>query len=269
MEQRYQRKRGDWLVWLLMLLVVAISAGIAFFVYTKRLALRSPPPPRPLAVASPAAPLAVSATPTVSRTPLPELDASDGFVRNLVAALSANPAWATWLATEGLVRRFVVVVDNVAEGLSPTKQMQFLAPKDKFKTVERGQSVFVNPKSYVRYDLVANVIDSLDPKGAAEAYRRLKPLIDQAYRELGYPDRRFDVTLAKAIDRLLETPVPGDDVALRPGLRSYKFADPELEAATPAQKQFMRIGPENMTKIQKKLRALREALALPAPRKER
>jgi hypothetical protein len=268
MEQRYRKKRGDRLAWLLILFVVAISVGIGFFVYRKNLAPPAPLPRLPLAAASPAAP-AVSATPVVSRTPLPELDASDAFVRNLVAALSANPAWATWLATDGLVRRFVVVVDNVAEGVSPTKQVPFLAPKGKFNIVERGQSVFVDPKSYRRYDLVANVIESLDPKGTVEAYRRLKPLVDHAYSELGYPDRKFDVTLAKAIDRLLETPVPGGEVALRPGLRSYKLADPELEAATPAQKQFMRLGPENMTKIKKKLRELREALALPPPPKER
>jgi hypothetical protein len=267
MEQRYRKKRGDWHVWLLSLLLVAIPAGITLFVYRKNLA----PPPRPLPVAarSPAATPAVSATPTVSRTPLPQLDASDAFVRNLVATLSANPAWASWLATDRLVRRFVVVVDNVAEGVSPTKQVPFLAPKGKFKTVDRGRSVFVDPKSYRRYDLVASVIESLDPKGTAEAYRRLKPLIDQAYSELGYPDRKFEVTLAKAIDRLLETPIPGDDVALRPGVRSYKLADPELEASTPAQKQFMRLGPETMKTIQNKLRELREALALPAPPKER
>ena len=261
MEQRYRRKRRDWLTWLLMLLLVAISAAIGFVVYKKRSAPPAHPPP-PLAAASPTA-RAVAATPTVSRTPLPALDASDAFVRNLVAALSANPAWATWIATEGLARRFVVVVDNVAEGLSPTKHVPFLMPKEKFQTLERGKSVFVDPESYARYDLVANVIESLDPQGTVEAYRGLKPLIDQAYRELGYPDRKFDVTLAKAIDRLLETPVPGDDVALRPGIRSYKLADPELEALSPAQKQFMRLGPENMTKVKEKLRELREAFALP------
>jgi hypothetical protein len=259
-----RKKSGDWLILLLIAGVLAIPLGVGYVVYKIMTTSPAAPPPLPALPSATTAPAAApTATPTVSRTPLPELDASDAFVRKLVQALSANPAWATWLATEGLVRRFVVVVDNLAEGRSPTKHLSVLAPKERFATVERGKAVFVDPKSYKRYDLAADVVASLDVKGTAQAYRQLKPLIDKAYKELGYPDRNFDATLAKAIDRLLATPVPRETVELKSAVKSYRYADPALESLTPAQKQLLRLGPENMKKVQEKLRELRKALALP------
>ena len=259
-----RKKSGDWLIRSLIVLVLAIPLGVGFYVYKTLTPNPSalPPtlPPLPTATKARATPTPV---PTVSRTPLPELDASDEFVRKLVDILSSNPAWAKWLATEGLIRRFVVVIDNVAEGRSPTKHVSFLRPKEKFVVAERGKSSFVDPKSYARYDLAADVVASLDTKGTAQSYRQLKPLIDKAYRDLGYPDRNFDATLAKAIDRLLATPVPEGTVELKTAVKSYRYADPDLERLSPSQKQLLRLGPDNMKKVQAKLRELRQTLALP------
>src|SRR5262245_40914703 len=109
-----RKKSGDWLILLLVAGVIGIPLGVGYFVYKMMTTAPASPPPPALSPATAAPAVAPTASPTVSRTPLPELDASDAFVRKLVQALSANPAWATWLATEGLVRRFVVVIDNVA-----------------------------------------------------------------------------------------------------------------------------------------------------------
>jgi len=258
-----RKKSGDWLIRLLILLVLAIPVGLGFLAYKMMTPVPTavpPLPPLPRPTNAPATPIPA---PTVSRTPLPELDASDAFVRKLVAALSANPGWAKWLATEGLIRRFVVVVDNVAEGKAPTKHLRELGPKERFTIVERGKSTLVDPKSYARYDAATAILASLDAKGTAEAYRQLKPLIDKAYRDLGYPDRKFDAVLAKAIDRLLATPLPPESVEVRSAVKSYRFADPALESLTPPQKQLVRLGRENMKRVQDKLRELRKALALP------
>lgn len=258
------RTRSDWPIRLLILFVLAIPVGLGYLAYR----LLSPPARAPGMLAVVATPGTAEATapsepPAQSQTPLPALDRSDAFVRQLVAALSSRPAWAKWLATEALVRRFVVTVDNVAEGISPNKHLPMLAPEEGFEASNRHGDFVVDPKSYRRYDTVAEVVASLDTKGAAQAYRELKPLLQDAYRELGYPDRNFDWTLARAIDRLLQTPVPEGDVALRPAVKSYKYAAPDLEALISVQKQFLRLGPENEKKVQQKLRELREELALP------
>src|SRR5206468_12879782 len=52
----------------------------------------------------------------VPTTTLPPLAESDAPVRELARGLSPNPALSRWLSGEGLIQRFVAVVDNVAEG---------------------------------------------------------------------------------------------------------------------------------------------------------
>ena len=78
-----------------------------------------------------------------------------------------------------------------------------------------GDALTVDPKSYARYDTFANVIDSIDTEGASRAYRRLRPLFQRAFDELGYTSLTFDDRLALALGRLVDTPVPEGDVALR------------------------------------------------------
>ena len=51
------------------------------------------------------------------------------------------------------------------------------------------------------------------------------------------------------------------DVALVPHAIGFRYADPRLEALTPAQKQFLRLGPRNVQKVSGKLREVRAALA--------
>jgi len=70
---------------------------------------------------------------------LPSLDESDPFVRTLIAALSSYPSQLTaWLATKGLVRNFVVVVTNIADGSTPAPHLGRLRPSGRFLVIERG-----------------------------------------------------------------------------------------------------------------------------------
>ena len=40
----------------------------------------------------------------------------------------------------------------------------------------------------------------------------------------------------------------------------YRFVKPQLESLSPAQKQLVRMGPDNMRIVKRKLRELRDAL---------
>lgn len=239
--------------------LVALGVG-AYFVIQR---FRGPGPPA--APNPPAAAVEETAPPpAVPDGPLPALDASDTLVRELVRALSANPDLAAWLATEGLIRRVTVVVDNVAEGVSPAKHLAVAAPAEAF-AVEGGEGdAVIAAASYRRYDRIAAAADGLDAAGVARLYRRLEPLFDQAYADLGYPGRRFRDTLAKAIRSLLAVPVPPARAAVEPGVRSYLYRDPRLEGLTAAQKQLLRMGPDNVRRIQARLREIAAALELPA-----
>jgi hypothetical protein len=194
--------------------------------------------------------------------PVPQLEASDDFVRALVRQLSQKPEWAEWLASGNLVRSFVVAVDKVAVGSSPAKDLKPAAPRDKFKTIGSGRTLRIDPCSYDRYNGIANVVDAIDPDGAARAYRRLRPLMQQAFDELGYANLSFDDRLARALGLLVDVPVQESDVMLKATSVTFQFADPELEDLSPAQKHMLRMGPHNMRLVQAKMRAFARAAGL-------
>ena len=52
----------------------------------------------------------------------------------------------------------------------------------------------------------------------------------------------------------------GGEVALLQSNVLYEYADPSLESLPPLQKQLLRMGPENLERIQVYLRALRGEL---------
>lgn len=192
---------------------------------------------------------------------LPDLDTSDAFIRPLVGEVTSHPKLAGWLVNENLVRRFVTTVDNVARGESPRVHVPFLEPGRGFSVEEEGGRTVIADESFERYDAVAAVVGSLDTSGSVRLFRDLEPLFEEAYAELGNPDT-FEEALGKAIDRMLAVDVPDDEIAVQPGVKSYRFADRGLERLDPAAKHLLRMGPENAREIQAKLRELKRALAL-------
>jgi hypothetical protein len=190
------------------------------------------------------------------------LSTSDAVVRELAASLSANPKLAAWLVNEDLVRRYVTSVDNIASGVSPQAQLEFLRPAEGFEVDEKGGEIFViDPSSYHRYDLPAQVFASFDTAGTVALYRELKPLMDEAYAEIGPRGRSFDNRLDAAFDQLLAVPVLEGPVRVNQMVVTYAWADEELEQLSSAQRHLLRMGPENVSLIQGKLEELRAALA--------
>ncbi len=188
------------------------------------------------------------------------LDESDGLVRKLAGELSSHPKLAMWLMSEELIRKFVAAVDNIANGQSPVPQIDFFKPDGDFRVVDEAGEFFIDPESYKRYDLVAEVFASLDPKGCVTLYKQLKPAIQDAYRDLGYPDTDFDGTLKKAIMELLKVPVVKNDIHLEKKVVTYTMVDTDLESLSSAQKNLLRMGPENVRVIQGQLRSMSQSL---------
>ena len=211
----------------------------------------------------PAAPVEL-AEPEVIPEPveLPALGDSDAFVRELVDALLAHPNLAAWLVGEHLIRQFVVTVDNVANGRNPAQQLAVLRPERRFRATGEGEQSIINPASYQRYDLFARVVGALDPPGAALLYVTLEPLLDEAHRELGYPDTPFRTTLERAVRHLLAAPAVESPQVVVQRATLYLYADERLEALTPAQKQFIGMGPDNVLVIQAQLRAIAGEIGL-------
>jgi len=189
------------------------------------------------------------------------LKTSDAVVRELAAGLSSNPKLAAWLVNDDLIRRFTASVNNIAAGMSPRAHLEFLRPKEGFEVDRRGGDVLViDEHSYHRYDLPSAVFSSLDTEGTVALYRELKPLIDEAYREIAPPGRSFDDRLQAALDHMLAVPVVDGPTQVLERVVTYAWADDELEAMSGAQRHLLRMGPDNVRKIQSKLSELKVAL---------
>jgi len=208
-------------------------------------------------------------TPSASVAPLPSgmptLDASDDLVRELAKALSSHPQFSAWLAAKDLVRTLTVVVENVANGQTPRMHLGFLAPKGPFAVLQKQGHLVIDPGSYARYDGLTDAFASLNATGCASVYRRLEPLFEAAYRDLGYPEGGFRGALGRSIAMLEAAPALDGDVGLTAVKRArpvYEYEDRRVESLTAAQKQLVRLGPANVRKIQAKLRELRAALEL-------
>jgi hypothetical protein len=195
--------------------------------------------------------------------PLPALDASDEFVRGLVSRLSSHPQLARWLVTDDLVRRFVGVVVDLAGGSNPSAHIRFMAPAEEFTAERREGRLVMARASQRRYDLMAATFASLDTRGSAQLFRQLRPLIDEAYRELGIPGTGFDEVLAMAVENLLAVPPAEGPLEVVGSEGIFVFADPEIEARRGAEKVLLRMGPENTRRIQEKVRELALELGLP------
>ncbi|HEY2150572.1 MAG TPA: DUF3014 domain-containing protein [Vicinamibacterales bacterium] len=247
----------------LWLAVIAVLLGIAGAGY---IALHVPPRLELAPMAPRAAAPSQEATTSLGGVgdpiSLPPLDETDAVVRGLVRTLSSNPIVGKWLSTDGLIRNFTVVVANIAEGATPAKQLRALRPDTPFDVTESGRTFYIDARSYHRYDTLAHAVDSIDPRGAARLYATLKPRIDDAYRDLGIQGRSLDQTLETAIVRLLETPVVDGRIRVTPKGIGYRYADDRLEDLTAAQRQLLRMGPENMRLIQQSLRRIAAALGV-------
>jgi len=203
--------------------------------------------------------------PATDEIALPPLDASDEFAGTLATTLSAHPRVTSWLATDDVIRRFVVVVDAVATGKSPATYLGSLRPSGTFRTTEKGNGLFADPRNSARFVSVAEAVESVDVAAAGRICSALKPRLDDAYKELGRPGT-FDEALERAIVSLLQTPAIGPDVPLVPDGGRYGYEDPTLEALTPAQKHLARMGEQNTRAIQDKLRQIALAIGIPQER---
>jgi hypothetical protein len=248
--------------------VLVAAAALYYFVFMKK-------PGAPAAVQAPAAESGLPAEGEKAPAgpageplafPAVALADSDPSVREFAAALSTNPEFARWLLSKDLIIKFTVAVDNVANGLSPKPHIDFFSPEGEFRIVRTKEGTLVDEATYSRYNPVAGVATSVDAAAAVRLYRAVKPLVQDAYRDLGYPGVDFDDTLLRAMAELLETPVVEGPVKLEKKILSYGMTDETLEALSPAQKQLLRMGPKGVRAVQAKIRELAAALGIPESR---
>ncbi len=162
------------------------------------------------------------------------------------------------LVNDDLVRRVVVFVDNLADGKVAKKHTPVVAPTESFSVIE-GDIIIMDPKSYERYTPYVTLLEQLSSEQIVSLFERYQPLLTQAYEEIGY-EKPFKNTLIQAIDLMLATPSVNGSVPLVSQSVTYKYAYSEWEQLPSAQKQLLRMGPENAAKVKQVLKQVRSRL---------
>jgi hypothetical protein len=259
------------LIGVLLVILILIGAGGGYWYYLKSRqasdALEKPKaeettPSSLTAEGKPGEERPLTAEPPVK---LPALDQSDDFTRQMLKGLSPHGKMGDWLRSKNIVRVMTAAIDNIAAGKSPRANLGFLFQGQVFPVNEKGEKIYLDPKGYERYDLLADAFASLNTSRTVQAYEKAKPLFQEAYRELGYPQKDFQTTLIQAIKKILEAPAVETEVLLKEEGKgvNYLYVDGALEDLNEIQKHMLRMGPKNTKKIQQKLREIAIGLGVP------
>lgn len=248
---------SSWLRAVVFILAGVLAGALLMFWWMSRVQ------PTPAAPPSPTAPdVAVGSNrPKRQQIELPPLDDSDTVLRTLVSALSKHPTLARLLATPGLARGAVLAVVQIGDGRTPVEPLKVLRPATRL-TIGGSSTGRVDPRSYQRWDAAVGGLVSIKPADAAQLYVNVKPLLDEAYVELGHPGEDFDTAIVRAIAVLRETPDVTTDPLLLRRSGYYEHDDPTLRALRPVQKQLLLTGPDNRRRVMTWLDAFASALDL-------
>lgn len=217
------------------------------------------------AVATPPAAPAIQ-YPLQADTSAPPLDARG--IGQAVADLL--PGASDLLLTDDMARRLVATLDNLGRSHAPVAVWPVQPTAGRFLVEGEGDTQVIAAANAQRYERFVRAVEMLDAKAAVQLYARLFPVLQQAYRALGFGDRYLNDRVVEVIDLLLATPEPeqlrvqmqevkGPYAPQRPWVH-YRFADPELESLAAGQKILLRMGPDNERRLKAKLRELRAQL---------
>jgi DUF3014 family protein len=263
------------------LIAVAVVAliGVAAWWRSERL---GPPttsaPPQEVAPPLPAAEKPGGAEPSVQH-PVETSEAVPLAAADLTAALVellGRRAVASFVQTDDFPRRVAATVDNLGRTHAPVTMWPVNPTSGKFTVEESNRDTIIASDNSARYTPFVLLVETVDVGRAVSLYKRMYPLLQQAYEELGFPKRYFNDRLVEVIDVLLATPaadyplavqlveVKGPIPSLRPWVR-YEFVDSSLESLTAGQKILLRVGPVNQRRLKSKLAEIRQAIAKTAP----
>ena len=257
---------------------LGLGAYLLFFASGRDLSPEAPPPaspaddtpvpattPPPDAETTrdtqPSPPAVPSQIPTAAAQPeLPPLTESDAEIRSALRSLLGDGALREWLDEDQLAQRITSQVNGLQKGVFVPETLLLAPPPGEFQVERRAGGIYPSTDNYRRYDTLVALILGIDVAATAEIFHRYRPLLEQAYGQLGLPPEQFDAAVLEAIDHLLATPEPGPAPELVAESVAYRYADPQLEALGSARKQLLRTGPAHVSALKAWLRELREAL---------
>ncbi len=244
--------------WVILAAGTVIAAALLAFWWMGR----AQPPPAMTAPTSPTDAARPPGRPQKQLMELPPLADSDPVLRGLFATLSKHPLLARVVAQRGIVRAATLAVVQIGDGKTPVLPLSVLRPAERLTLVGRAPSGRIDPASYARWNGAVGALLSVNAADAAQIYVNVKPLFDEAYHELGYPDGDFDEAIVRAIRTLNGTPDLAADPVLLARPAYFEHEDAALRSLLPVQKQLLLTGPEHRRQVLAWLRQFAAALEL-------
>ncbi|HEX6363518.1 MAG TPA: DUF3014 domain-containing protein [Albitalea sp.] len=261
-------------------LAIALFGIAAYFWLSQRDGADEPvaaAPPSPPAAAVPAPPPAPPAS--AVRHPIEPAASAAGAepptVEKALTDLFGRKAVLSLFQLDDFPRRFVATVDNLARAHAPPRVWPVNPAEGRFTVATQDGKTVVGADNALRYTPYILLLETVDLRQAAAAYRALYPMFQHAYVEQGYPQGYFNDRLVEVIDHLLRTPEPAGPLEVylpeikgpvqpeRPWVL-YEFADPALASLSAGQKMLLRMGPVNQRRVKGRLEELRRLVAAPA-----
>lgn len=265
-----RRKRSHTGLALVALAAVAAAGWLWWQQQNPPLEPVTPSATAPVAAAPASAPVAAASTPMYPLEATGEIEAmAPGDIAGGLEALLGRSAGL--VLSEQFPRRLVATVDNLGRDHAPPAVWPVAPTAGRFAVQQGAGGQVIASDNARRYTPFVAMVSGIDAQRAAALYRQMYPLLQQAYRELGFGDRYFNDRVIQVIDLLIATPEPasppqvrltevkGPIASERPWVR-YEYADPKLESLAAGQKILVRMGPQNARQLKLKLAQLRGQL---------
>ena len=192
--------------------------------------------------------------------PLPALAESDGFIAAALGTVIEQPALHELFNLDQLARRLVVAIDSLPRARMPQQLRLIEPPAAHFVITDQSGETFIAGANAGRYERYVTLIEAADVTQVVALYRRIYPLLQQAYAGIAPANAAFHQRVLEVLDDLLAAAAIAEPVRLVQPKVFYEFADPEVQARSYGQRLLARIGAANAARIQPKLRELRAAL---------
>ena len=271
-------------VFAVVVLLLAIVVGLMLRDGVLPFGPRTPPAAAPPAMTEPG-PAPVAQAPAASEPAiLYPIDTASApalgpkGAEQVLAELFGAKAVQSLFQPQDFARRFVATVDNLGRAQAPSGLWPVNPAGGRFIVERRGDAQVLGSDNASRYTPYVLLLENVDMKVLAAAYTQLYPSLQQAYVELGYPNRYFNDRLVQVIDQLLATPVPETAPAMhlptiaaseqpkRPWVL-YEFDDPALQSLSAGQRVLLRMGPVNERRVKARLAEFRRLVAGDAARR--
>jgi hypothetical protein len=194
---------------------------------------------------------------------LPDLNNSDDFVREELTMMEGGSPLLMFLVSDELVRKFVIMIENISRGEFPERNLPLVYPEEKMTVTELGSEFYLmDEQSYERFNVLVTSLTNISTEMAVDFYQQLQPLFRQAYAELGLRNSEFNDVFMLAVDNVLNArTAPQPQQLIRPNL-NYLYANPEIESYSDVEKLLLRLGPENTERLQRRLEFFKRRLEL-------